>query len=103
MRRTVRHYFGEAVVSYEDSPREKWIFDYPAQVSLCGTQIWWTTEVNLAFARLDEGYENAMKDYNKKQVLKPLYIQIILIAASVLLPCIIFIWLYIMTYSVMLM
>jgi dynein heavy chain len=47
-------------------------------VSLCGTQIWWTTEVNLAFARLDEGYENAMKDYNKKQVLKPLYIQIVL-------------------------
>lgn len=79
MRRTVRHYFGEAVISYEDSPREKWIFDYPAQVSLCGTQIWWTTEVNLAFARLDEGYENAMKDYNKKQVLKPLSIQIILI------------------------
>jgi dynein heavy chain len=78
MKRTVRYYFGEAVVSYEDSPREKWIFDYPAQVSLCGTQIWWTTEVNLAFARLDEGYENAMKDYNKKQVPKLLYIQIVM-------------------------
>ncbi|XP_069702004.1 dynein beta chain, ciliary-like [Periplaneta americana] len=68
MRQTMRHYFGEAVVSYEDNPREKWIFDYPAQVSLCGTQIWWTTEVNIAFARLDEGYENAMKDYNRKQI-----------------------------------
>ena len=38
------------------------------QVALCGTQIWWTTEVNIAFARLEEGYENALKDYNKKQI-----------------------------------
>ena len=39
-----------------------------AQVALAGTQIWWTTEVNLSFARLEEGYENALKDYYKKQV-----------------------------------
>lgn len=39
-----------------------------SQVALAGTQIWWTTEVNLAFARLEEGYENALKDYYKKQV-----------------------------------
>ena len=45
------------------------LFDYPAQVALCGTQIWWTTEVVLAFGRLEEGYENALKDYYKKQVL----------------------------------
>ena len=38
------------------------------QVALAGTQIWWTTEVNLAFNRLEEGYENALKDYYKKQV-----------------------------------
>ncbi|KAL3288579.1 hypothetical protein HHI36_003018 [Cryptolaemus montrouzieri] len=36
--------------------------------SFAGTQIWWTTEVNLAFARLEEGYENALKDYQKKQI-----------------------------------
>ena len=28
---------------------DKWIFHYPAQVSLAGTQIWWTTDVNDAF------------------------------------------------------
>lgn len=39
------------------------------QVALAGTQIWWTTEVNLSFARLEEGYENALKDYYKKQVM----------------------------------
>lgn len=39
-----------------------------SQVSLCGTQIWWSTEVGIAFGRLEEGYENALKDYYKKQV-----------------------------------
>uniref|UniRef100_A0A8C5LC16 Dynein axonemal heavy chain 17 n=1 Tax=Jaculus jaculus TaxID=51337 RepID=A0A8C5LC16_JACJA len=58
---TLRHEIPEAVVTYEEKPREQWIFDYPAQ-------IWWTTEVGLAFARLEEGYENAIKDYNKKQI-----------------------------------
>ena len=69
MRSTVRHELSEAVVSYEEKPRDQWLFDYPAQVALCGTQIWWTTEVVLAFGRLEEGYENALKDYYKKQVL----------------------------------
>uniref|UniRef100_A0A452UEG0 Dynein axonemal heavy chain 17 n=1 Tax=Ursus maritimus TaxID=29073 RepID=A0A452UEG0_URSMA len=58
---TLRHEIPEAVVTYEEKPREQWIFDYPAQV-------WWTTEVGLAFGRLEEGYENAIKDYNKKQI-----------------------------------
>uniref|UniRef100_A0A4X1UMV0 Dynein axonemal heavy chain 17 n=1 Tax=Sus scrofa TaxID=9823 RepID=A0A4X1UMV0_PIG len=65
---TLRHEIPEAVVTYEEKPREQWIFDYPAQIALTCTQIWWTTEVGLAFARLEEGYENAIKDYNKKQV-----------------------------------
>ncbi|XP_009868856.1 PREDICTED: dynein heavy chain 17, axonemal-like, partial [Apaloderma vittatum] len=37
------------------------------KVALTCTQIWWTTEVGIAFSRLEEGYENAMKDYQKKQ------------------------------------
>ena len=35
----------DAVKAYEEKPRDQWLFDYPAQVSLCGTQIWWTSEV----------------------------------------------------------
>lgn len=54
MRSSLRHYMSEAVIAYEEKPREQWLFDYPAQVSLCGTQIWWTTEVNIAFGRLEE-------------------------------------------------
>uniref|UniRef100_A0A2K5SD28 Dynein axonemal heavy chain 17 n=1 Tax=Cebus imitator TaxID=2715852 RepID=A0A2K5SD28_CEBIM len=65
---TLRHEIPEAVVTYEEKPRDQWILDYPAQVALTCTQIWWTTEVGLAFARLEEGYENAIKDYNKKQI-----------------------------------
>ncbi|GAB5581369.1 dynein axonemal heavy chain 17 isoform X1 [Prionailurus iriomotensis] len=38
------------------------------RIALTCTQIWWATEVGLAFARLEEGYENAIKDYNKKQI-----------------------------------
>ncbi|XP_019398323.1 PREDICTED: dynein heavy chain 17, axonemal [Crocodylus porosus] len=68
MRATLRHLIPEAVVTYEEKPREQWLFDYPAQIALTCTQIWWTTEVGIAFSRLEEGYENAIKDYNKKQI-----------------------------------
>ncbi|XP_066247509.1 dynein beta chain, ciliary [Euwallacea similis] len=68
MRATIRYNIGEGVFSYEEKPRDQWLFDFPAQVSLCGTQIWWTTEVNTAFTRLEEGYDNALRDYYKKQV-----------------------------------
>uniref|UniRef100_A0A4W3HQF7 Dynein heavy chain 9, axonemal n=1 Tax=Callorhinchus milii TaxID=7868 RepID=A0A4W3HQF7_CALMI len=68
MRDTVRHEMAEGVTSYEEKPRDQWLFDYPAQVALSCTQIWWTIEVSISFARLEEGYENAMKEYYKKQV-----------------------------------
>lgn len=68
MRTSLCSYMGSATVTYDEKPREAWLFDYPAQVALCGTQIWWTTEVNLAFSRLEEGYDNALKDYYKKQI-----------------------------------
>lgn len=54
MRSSLRTYMSEAVSAYEEKPRDQWLFDYPAQVSLCGTQIWWTTEVGNAFERLEE-------------------------------------------------
>ncbi|XP_027547622.1 dynein heavy chain 9, axonemal [Neopelma chrysocephalum] len=68
MRATVRDEMTAAVTAYEEKPREQWLFDYPAQVALSCTQIWWTTEVGIAFARMKEGYEKAMKEYHKKQV-----------------------------------
>ncbi|NXI41699.1 DYH17 protein, partial [Galbula dea] len=68
MRSTLRHLIPEALVTYEEKPREQWVFDYPAQVALTCTQVWWSAEVDMAFARLKEGNKNAMRDYNKKQI-----------------------------------
>lgn len=67
---TMRLTLADAVVTYEEKPRDQWLFDYPAQIALTGSQIGWASEVQIAFARLEEGLENAMKDYNKKQVLQ---------------------------------
>lgn len=39
------------------------------QVGLTGSQVWWATDVNIAFERVEEGFETALKDYNKKQVM----------------------------------
>ena len=68
MQETVRKNIGDSTAAYEDQPREQWLFDWPAQAALAVCQIWWVTEVGYAFAKLEEGYENALKDYNKKQV-----------------------------------
>ncbi|XP_025160705.1 dynein beta chain, ciliary-like [Harpegnathos saltator] len=68
MRRTVRYHLSQAVASYDEKSRELWILDHEAQPALCGSQIWWTTEVHMAFARLEEGFENALRDYQKKQI-----------------------------------
>lgn len=68
MRRTLHELFMKSVIAYENKLREVWIFDWPAQPALCTTQIWWTTEVNVAFAKLEEGYDNSLRDYQKKQI-----------------------------------
>ncbi|NWI40584.1 DYH17 protein, partial [Picathartes gymnocephalus] len=68
MRSTLRNLIPQALGTYEEKPREQWVFDYPAQVALTCTQIAWTSEVGVAFSSLEKGYENALKDYNKKQI-----------------------------------
>uniref|UniRef100_A0A8C5X999 Dynein axonemal heavy chain 17 n=2 Tax=Malurus TaxID=55806 RepID=A0A8C5X999_9PASS len=68
MRSTLRNLMPQALGTYEGKPREEWVFDYPAQIALTCTQIAWTSEVGVAFASLEKGYENALKDYNKKQI-----------------------------------
>ncbi|KAM8734967.1 dynein axonemal heavy chain 11 [Acanthopagrus schlegelii] len=68
MKECVRGHLSEAVHVYEDRPREQWILDFPAQVALTGSQIWWSNDMELVFKRLEEGFESALKDYNKKQI-----------------------------------
>ncbi|KAH9636656.1 hypothetical protein HF086_003474 [Spodoptera exigua] len=54
MRLTLRDILAHSVKSYEEKPRDEWVFDWPAQPALVGTQIWWTTETNQAFEKLEE-------------------------------------------------
>ncbi|XP_068180103.1 dynein axonemal heavy chain 11 [Antennarius striatus] len=68
MKECIRGHLSEAVSVYEDRPREQWILDYPAQVALTGSQVWWSNDMELVFRRLQEGFESALKDYNKKQI-----------------------------------
>lgn len=68
MRGTLHGLFDAAVAAYVTKPRHQWIFNWPAQTALCGTQIWWTTDVNVAFEMMEEGYENSLREYQKKQV-----------------------------------
>ncbi|XP_077065347.1 dynein axonemal heavy chain 11 [Siphateles boraxobius] len=68
MREGLRRHIAEAVVVCEERPREHWVLELPAQVVLTASQIWWSADVNLAFERMAEGFETALRDYNKKQI-----------------------------------
>nr|XP_019948992.1 PREDICTED: dynein heavy chain 11, axonemal [Paralichthys olivaceus] len=68
MKECVRGHLSEAVSTYEDKLRDQWILDFPAQVALTGSQIWWSNDMELVFKRLEEGFESALKDCNKKQI-----------------------------------
>lgn len=68
MRYTLNRLFAQSIESYEKKARDIWIFDWPAQVALCISQIFWSIEVHDIFQRIEEGYENALKDYQRKQI-----------------------------------
>ena len=58
----------EAHKAFDEKPRHEFIFDWCAElVSVIG-RIVYTEEVDWSFDQLEEGNENALRDYNKKQV-----------------------------------
>ena len=46
-----------------DTPRHEWLFDYPAQLCITGTQIYWTDETQLALEEYEDGQEDSVKRY----------------------------------------
>ncbi|XP_067623613.1 dynein beta chain, ciliary [Eurosta solidaginis] len=68
MRRTLHELFRRALHAYGDKVRELWLYEWPAQVALCCSQITWAADVNRAFSWMDEGYEAAMKELHKRQM-----------------------------------
>ena len=54
----------EKAASWEiDVPRHEWIFHYPVQLCITGTQIYWTDETQLALEEYEGGQEDAVKRY----------------------------------------
>uniref|UniRef100_A0A3P8TGW6 Dynein, axonemal, heavy polypeptide 9 like n=1 Tax=Amphiprion percula TaxID=161767 RepID=A0A3P8TGW6_AMPPE len=44
------------------------LYSFHSQVGLTGSQVWWATDVGIAFERVEEGFETALKEYNRKQI-----------------------------------
>ena len=54
----------EKAVNWEiETPRHEWLFNYPAQLCITGTQIYWTDETQLALEEYEGGQEDAVKRY----------------------------------------
>ena len=53
----------ESLDAYIDTPREKWIDMYGSQHCIQTGQVYWTSEVHVSYDRLEQGNENAMKEY----------------------------------------
>ena len=46
-----------------DRPRDKWISDYPAQLALLASQVYWTEETESSLEELEGGDEDGVKRY----------------------------------------
>ncbi len=60
MRDTLKEILARAKASADhwesETPRERWLFDYPAQIALTASQIIWTEEVVCQFDAFQDGY-----------------------------------------------
>jgi dynein heavy chain len=72
MRRCLRSKFDAALelaAQWEvEKPRHLWLFDWPAQVVLTGTQIIWTEETEQALEEFEGGQEDAVKRVYLQQI-----------------------------------
>lgn len=67
MQDSLRHVLDRAMetaLSWDvDNPRDRWLFDYPAQVVITACLIFWTEETQSALDELEGGAEDAVKRY----------------------------------------
>ena len=61
----MREQLGESVSSFMEMARERWYGEYCAQLCITTSQIYWSSEVNQAFERLEQGNDQAIKDYSQ--------------------------------------
>ncbi|GAA6232467.1 dynein heavy chain 3, axonemal [Lates japonicus] len=48
MLKSVRHVIHQGVIQYTEVPRKKWVLQWPGQVVICASSIFWTSEVSEA-------------------------------------------------------
>ncbi|KAI8814786.1 dynein heavy chain and region D6 of dynein motor-domain-containing protein [Cladochytrium replicatum] len=65
MKKTNRVIHKEAIFYYAEMERLKWFNTYQGMVTLAGSQVWWTWEVEDVFRKIKDGNKLAMKKYSK--------------------------------------
>ncbi|KAJ3055760.1 Dynein heavy chain 10, axonemal [Rhizophlyctis rosea] len=65
MKKANRTLHKEAVFHYADMTRLEWMGAYQGMVTLAGSQVWWTWEVEDVFRKIKSGNKLAMKKYSK--------------------------------------
>ena len=63
LRSVLAQALSEAVAWDVEKSREEWIFHFPAQIVLLGSQILWTEETEAALEEMEAGQEESMKRY----------------------------------------
>lgn len=66
MKKTNRAIHKEAVFNYANMDRLQWLRAYQGMVTLAGSQVWWTFEVEDVFRKIKQGNKLAMKKYSKQ-------------------------------------
>ncbi|XP_046326217.1 dynein axonemal heavy chain 3-like [Haliotis rufescens] len=62
---SVRKVIMDSVQAYRDTPRKRWVVEWPGQVTLCVSSIFWTVEVVEAMA-VKDGMKNYLLKCNKQ-------------------------------------
>lgn len=68
MRDELRIVMKSSLEDYSAKPRDVWLFDWPSQIILVVSQIFWVQEVEQAFHDIQSGKKDAMRKYNEFQV-----------------------------------
>ncbi|TPX33936.1 hypothetical protein SeMB42_g07413 [Synchytrium endobioticum] len=68
MQMSIHEEISKALRAYSETPRERWVLDWPGQVVLCASQVYWTKDVTEAIRRGGEAGLKQYKDLLIKQL-----------------------------------
>eukprot|EP00232_Nephroselmis_pyriformis_P019075 CAMPEP_0182900652 /NCGR_PEP_ID=MMETSP0034_2-20130328/28990_1 /TAXON_ID=156128 /ORGANISM="Nephroselmis pyriformis, Strain CCMP717" /LENGTH=4527 /DNA_ID=CAMNT_0025034901 /DNA_START=131 /DNA_END=13711 /DNA_ORIENTATION=+ len=68
MRAALRYEYKIAIPLYDEKPRTQWLFLHSVQNTVMVSRVFFTQEMNESFEALEEGNDDALKEFYKKQV-----------------------------------